>query len=258
MVWYIRFQTWAYSILQLLTFHLLSFILPFFSFFRNITFPTWNSVLSIQFPFIFLAHSISSAIKLPPHLAYFSSSAYYSFSIHLKPFIFNPNPVSSAEFLDTEEQGFPFKEIIMMKAHYLYLSLWFLFGKLLTAWYLHFVLLVNAKHSPNFITEPTFDLRWLRMKSHHRFSENILSSNELLYYVTFTVYLQHYYGSKSKIIKKRAHILRIGRWEVKYVHEVHYSNLNQNDPVEISHKLWNGSWGNIVWIYGLNSSVSGQ
>lgn len=95
--------------------YFLSFFL--FSFFRNITFPTWNSLLSIKFPFIFLAHSISSASKLPPHLAYFSSSAYYSFSIHLKPFVFNPNPISSAEFLDTQEQDLFFLEKLIRWKH---------------------------------------------------------------------------------------------------------------------------------------------
>ena len=173
MVSSILFQPWTYSILQLLFTHFPSFFL--FSFFRNITFPTWSSVLSIQFPFIFLAHSISSAIKLPPHLAYFSSSAYYSFSIHLRPFIFNPNPVSSAEFLDTQEQVFPFREIHMMKTKYLYLFFLFLFGKMLTPWYLHFVLVVYAKYSPNFMPEPTLDLLWLHKTAHHGISENISS-----------------------------------------------------------------------------------
>jgi hypothetical protein len=127
-----------------------------------------------MFPFIFLAHSISSAIKLPPHLAYFSSSACYSFSIHLRPFIFNPNPVSSAEFLDTQEQVFSFIEINTMKTKYLYLSFRFLSGKILTAWNLRFVLLVYAKYSPNFIPEPTLDLPWLHIEAHHRISKKNL------------------------------------------------------------------------------------
>jgi hypothetical protein len=59
-------------------------------------------------------------------------------------------------------------------------------------------------------------------------------------------------------MKQREHVLRIGRWEVNSVHEVYSSNLNQNDPIEIRGKWWNGSWGNIVWGYGLNSSGSGQ
>ena len=201
MVSYTRFQHWAYSILQLLFTYFPSFFL--FSFFRIITFPTWNSVLSIQFPFIFLAHSISSAIKLPPHLAYFSSSAYYSFSIHLRPFIFNPNPVSSAEFLDTQEQDFSFREINIKKTKYLYLSFRFLFGKILTSWYLHFVLVVYAKYFSNFIPEPTLDLSWLQVKAHRRIPENISSSNKLVYYVALTFYPQNYYGGKSRIMKQR-------------------------------------------------------
>jgi hypothetical protein len=60
------------------------------------------------------------------------------------------------------------------------------------------VLVFYGKHPPDFMREPTLDLRWLHMKVHHRISENISSSNELVYYVTFTFFPQYYYGGKSK------------------------------------------------------------
>jgi hypothetical protein len=145
-----------------------------------------------------------------------------------------------------------------MKTKYLYLSFRFLFGKIVTTCYLHFVLVVYAKYSPNFIPEPTLDLPWLYKTAYRMISENISSSNKLVYYVALTFYPQHYYGGKSRIMKQREHVLRIGRWEVKCVHEVCSSNLNQNDPIEITHKWWNGLWGNIVWDYGLSSCGSGQ
>jgi hypothetical protein len=90
----------------------------------------------------------------------------------------------------------------MMKTKYLYLSFRFLFGKILTAWYLHFVLVVYAKYSPNFIPEPTLDLPWLHKTAYHRISENISSSNKLVYYVALNFYPQHYYGGKSRIMKQ--------------------------------------------------------